>query len=149
MLSFIQICVCQKSIWTITSKENFPSVSFRVRVRVRIGVSFGDRDNFPRRQLSQNRQKNYDLYLLRLDETMKLIISLLEYSPGATTVRKFPHNKMFQYTEAALKSLACKETIKIAENPQESIFYKNRFNDRQVTAAVRSPDLCVGYLDYA
>ena len=52
MLSFIQICVCQKSIRTIASKENFPSVSFRVRVRVRIGVSFGDRDNFPRRQLS-------------------------------------------------------------------------------------------------
>ena len=50
MLSFIQICLCQKSIRTIAPKENCPSGSFRVRVRIR--VRFGVRDNFPRRQLS-------------------------------------------------------------------------------------------------
>ena len=59
---------------------------------------------------------------------MKLISSLLQYFTGATTGRKFPHNNMFQYIEVAIQSWPCKETIKIAENPQESIFYNNRFH---------------------
>ena len=36
---------------------------------------------------------------------MKLIISLLEYFAGATTLRKFPHNN--------IQSWPCKETIKL------------------------------------
>ena len=58
--------------------------------------------------------------LLRLDESMKLIISLLEYFAGTTTLRKFPQNNIFYYTEAAIQSWPCKGTIKIVENPQES-----------------------------
>ena len=43
-------------------------------------------------------QKNYYLYLLRLDETMTLIISLLEYFAGATTLRNFQHNKYIYFS---------------------------------------------------
>ena len=42
-------------------------------------------------------QKNYDLYLLRLDETMTLIISLLEYFAGVTTLRNFPNIYVLVY----------------------------------------------------
>ena len=59
---------------------------------------------------------------------MKLIISLLEYFAGATTLRKFPRNNMFWCAEAAIQSCPSNKTIKIAENPEKSMFYKNRFH---------------------
>ena len=52
-------------------------------------------EHFSSGAVVQNRQNIYDLYLLIFGETMKLIISLLECLPGATTLRKFPRSNMF------------------------------------------------------
>ena len=42
--------------------------------------------------------------------------------------KKISPQQYVYYTEAAIQSWPCKETIKIAENPQECIFYINRFH---------------------
>ena len=91
MHSSIQICLCQKGIRKIAPEEDCPSV----RVSVWFRVSFRVGGQFSSGRIVLELSKELRFVFLKFDESMKLIISLLQYFTGATTGRKFPHNNMF------------------------------------------------------
>ena len=66
-----------------------------VRVSVWVKVSFRVGGQFSSGRIVLELSKELRFVFLKFDESMKLIISLLQYFTGATTGRKFPHNNMF------------------------------------------------------